>query len=92
MNTALLKAKMDKFFAEVSPEYLVKEFEKMGYTFIDSDINWEPPKNYSLVTEAVLIEVDAPFFIVFVWGGYGTQIPINFLPQFGGGEGRTYYF
>lgn len=51
MNTALLKAKMDKFFAEVSPEYLVKEFEKMGYTFIDSDINWEPPKNYSLVTD-----------------------------------------
>ena len=51
MNTTLLKAKMDKFFAEVSPEYLVKEFEKMGYTFIDSDINWEPPKNYNLVTD-----------------------------------------
>ncbi|MCC6185670.1 MAG: hypothetical protein IT256_00815 [Chitinophagaceae bacterium] len=50
MNTALLKAKMDKFFADVSPEYLVKEFEKMGYTFIDSDINWEPPKNYNFVT------------------------------------------
>jgi hypothetical protein len=50
MNTALLKAKMDKFFAEVSPEYLVKEFENMGYTFIDSDINWEPPQNYNLIT------------------------------------------
>ena len=51
MNTALLKAKMDKFFAEVSPEYLVKEFEKMGYTFIDSDVNWEQPENYNLITE-----------------------------------------
>ena len=39
MNTQLLKAKMDAFFANVSPEYLVTEFEKMGYTFIDSDIN-----------------------------------------------------
>lgn len=51
MNTALLKAKIDKFFAEVSPEYLVNEFEKLGYTFIDTDINWESPESYNLVID-----------------------------------------
>jgi hypothetical protein len=61
MNTALLKAKMDKFFAEVSPEYLMKEFEKMGYTFIDSNINWVPLKNYNL-EEDICVSKSHGFF------------------------------
>jgi len=33
MNHALIKAKMDKFFQEVDPNYLVKRLEEMGYAF-----------------------------------------------------------
>lgn len=37
MNHELLKQKMDKFFNETSPEYLVSRFEKLGYSFIDTN-------------------------------------------------------
>lgn len=49
MNTELLKAKMGHFFANVSPDYLINEFEKMGYTFIDSDVNWVSSGSYELL-------------------------------------------
>lgn len=49
MNTALLKAKMDDFFAGVSPDYLINQFEKMGYNFIDSDLHWNSMENYMVV-------------------------------------------
>ena len=41
MNMELLKAKMNAFFANVYPEYLVEEFEKLGYEFVESDIEWK---------------------------------------------------
>lgn len=46
MNVQLLKSKMDSFFAEVSPEYLVSEFEKMGYSFIECEIPWNKVPQY----------------------------------------------
>lgn len=33
-----VKTKMDNFFANVSPEYLVEKFEKMGYTFTELSV------------------------------------------------------
>ena len=32
-----LKEKLDKFLAEVEPDFLIKEFEKLGYTFVRKD-------------------------------------------------------
>ena len=50
MNMELLKAKMNAFFANVSPEYLVEEFEKLGYEFVESDIEWKYPNEYRLTS------------------------------------------
>jgi len=46
MNIELLKAKIDTFFSQVSPEFLVEEFEKMGYSFIETDIPWSVMPQY----------------------------------------------
>ncbi len=35
MNVELLKQKMKEFFDNVDPEYLISEFERMGYTFVE---------------------------------------------------------
>lgn len=36
MNHELLSKKMDKFFAETSPEKMIGFFEELGYKFTDS--------------------------------------------------------
>jgi hypothetical protein len=42
MNIELLKVKMADFFENVSPEYLIEKYERMGYTFVDASVCWEP--------------------------------------------------
>lgn len=46
MNYDLLKQKMDKFFSETTSEILVSEFEKMGYTFVNSAVEYKDAKSY----------------------------------------------
>lgn len=51
MNTQLLKAKMATFFDQVSPDYLIQEFEQMGYQFtdIETPVEWPCTHNYYTV-------------------------------------------
>lgn len=61
MNAELLKSKMDIFFKKVSPEYLIDEFEKMGYTFIDANVCWKTPNPYYYIVQSYT-EEEAGFF------------------------------
>ncbi len=62
MNTALLKAKMEMFFANVNPSDLVEQFKKMGYVFIDSDLSWESVKSYNIINEGCSEKIERKRF------------------------------
>lgn len=48
MNYKAIKERMDKFLSETTAEYLMKQFEDLGYSFIKTNIPYtDSPTDYT---------------------------------------------
>lgn len=49
MNIDILQARMGEFFERVSTDYLIEQYEGMGYTFVDTYATWDRKTHDNLI-------------------------------------------